>query len=290
MEEKDLRRLSDCEILINKYYQEIKSYMKQVDLFDKDFLSKKEFFDRMKNQRDSFYKEIDGILEKNANLNSDFQGHIRKAEDHHKLLDKTISHQGHISVDVKNCLSYIDFLRNKNGELSHRIDSLSMRMPNRDKIQQDFNDMKMKFSSVYEDLQRQIDILRNVISQQDADLRMLHGKISNEKDVSIKRQSDTDSILSQLKNQINEVKSIHKSDKDDIIKYINNLPKPTEVELPNFDDMSEKIKKSVMDKAEEDSNKFLKALDISLLNEIEIKVINKKLNSILAVLEKNKFS
>jgi hypothetical protein len=163
-------------------------------------------------------------------------------------------------------------------------------MPNRDKIQQDFNDMKMKFSSVYEDLQRQIDILRNVISQQDADLRMLHGKISNEKDVSIKRQSDTDSILSQLKNQINEVKSIHKSDKDDIIKYINNLPKPTEVELPNFDDMSEKIKKSVMDKAEEDSNKFLKALDISLLNEIEIKVINKKLNSILAVLEKNKFS
>jgi hypothetical protein len=290
MEEKELRRLSDCEILINKYYQEIKSYMKQVDLFDKDFLSKKEFFERMKNQKDFFYKEIDGILEKNANLNSDFQGHIRKAKDHHKLLDKTISHQGHISVDVKNCLSYIDFLRNKNGELSHRIDSLSMRMPNRDKIQQDFNDMKMKFSSVYEDLQRQIDILRNVISQQDADLRMLHGKISNEKDVSIKRQSDNDSILSQLKNQINEVKSIHKSDKDDIIKYINNLPKPTEVELPNFDDMSEKIKKSVMDKAEEDSNKFLKALDISLLNEIEIKVINKKLNSILAVLEKNKFS
>lgn len=290
MEEKDLKRLSDCEVLINKYYQEIQNFIKHADNYAKDVLSKKEFYEYMHVNKAMFYKELDRLSFNQNDQKSQIQSHEKRVEDNTQLSNKMHDSLNSLSQDVMQLFAHVDFLKHKDNEFNQRMDSLNLRMPNREKIQQDHFELKKRFELLFEDLQKEVDALRSEISQQDADLRLLQGKISNEHDVSIKRQSDNDIILSQIKNQISEIKSIHKSDKEEILKYINNMPLPQMPSLPNFDRIAENIQKSVMDKVEEDSKKYLKALDISLLNDIQIKVLNKKLDSILAILEKNKLS
>lgn len=289
MDEKQLRRLSDCEVLINKYYQEIQSYMKQIDNHEKNVLSKKEFYENMHVNKTMFYKELERLSLKQADLNAEIQKHDKKIEDNGQyirnldLLSKSFKH------DIEQLFSHIDFLKHKNTESSSRIDSLNLRMPNREKIYQDHHELKKKFESLFDELQKDVDSLRNGILKQDAELKATQGKIVNANDMTIKRQSDSDMIMEQLKRQINEIKSVHQSDMYEMKKYINNIPSPEMPKLPNFEAIVENMKKSVMEKLEEESNKYVKALDISLLNEIQIKVLNKKIDSILAILEKTNF-
>lgn len=291
MKEKDLKRLSDCEVQINKYYHQIQDYIKKNDNLGKNVASKNDFENFIKEFQNKIQSDLEKLSKEVSKLRENLINDERNLNDCIQLTSKNYSGLNGHAQKIDNLSAYHDDMVVKYQVLRDQVYSVNLKVPDGEKINKNISEVKENLFKLFSELQKDQDKLRWDLSQVSHDSRENKGKIANNQDLNLKLHSDHNMHMDQLKSQVNEIKGSVNSLKNEMKVYVDrsieNIPKPKSPQLPDFDaklnDRFEQIYQKVMGQF----NNLDDIQEKGKLNEIQMIVLDKKLDNILQILSKN---
>lgn len=291
MEEIYLKRLSDCEVILAKYHNQLESFIKQVVNYNNQIISKQEF-EQLWKELNSYISRDFGMIRKEMSdialddkLNSDkLEAFNILQNNHHSML---FNHEDKLN-GLKND---VEGLQVQFASHEKKIVELLSKMPNWEKVSLAYEEFKKNMYFLLSQKEEHIEMLKNkveniqkvedynkkLIDQCNADIPEFESKLSDIKSKIYDRVEEVkthiEAKLIQVKAEINV-----KMEQKPIVEQ-----KLIEEEDSGKDEVSEKIKRKI-DKLAIESEKSEKKLN---LVDIQMRVLEKKLDKILAILDKN---
>lgn len=295
MNEEQLRRLSDCEVHINRYHDKLDEFLKQCDNYSKAVITKQEF-----------QKQIEDY---NARISRDF-GMVRKdiisiCQENNFLLKKLNLLEEEYANQLKNHQEAIENQKlhveqlkndNENSQSSHKshlkdIADLNEKITNSDNLSKDLIKLKTSFLTFINETQnrhafldKQLNHLHNLHAEQRSVNDALNSNVSDFK----KTVEDKFAIIEKkFEGHRLDTVSLMNSATSQIQQKLNNLPKTEPVILPNFNKMLEDQQIDTLQKVNIKSKGVDQALEQAKFNELQMIVLDKKLEKILVILSNN---
>jgi hypothetical protein len=298
MNEEQLRRLSDCEVIINRYHDKLVEYMMQCDNYSKQIMPKDEFQriwedfnNRMSRDFGMLRKDIlslsdkdRDLLEKIEFLNKEL---VRLHFDHHQMINRQGAHVEKLLLEAEN------------SNMTHKshqkyIEHIQVKLNECERMSSEINELKKFFHICNGSLQEQINILSKKLDGFESKFQLCSSNtIMNQVNLEDHKKHYQDQ-MDDFKVIVKAISSQMQSNFDQMFRRfedrINSLPVPEKVQLPDFDKMLADQQVDTLEKVNLKARKIEAALEQAKSNEMQMTVMNKKMEKILEILSNNDFN
>lgn len=297
MNEQQAKRLSDCEILISKYQDQVNKLKSDI-LRDNEKLIYDEIEKRWKIYIEKINEEVQDIKKKLIDFDSKFQHQL-------ELIDGMRKNHILLKSDLVQLKDSYDSSMQKHNDLEQRIKDIEIkniifnqRHSQHDEVKKDFikhcaevkekNEEYKKFVDKHQENIKKINDnfvdLKNFVSVCNNNFDNVHELMEKDRQYFKEYNEKLSYSVGNISNNLYSQLSILSSSLHDRISGLN-IPKPAPL-----DEIKKWIEDSKVDSIEK-SKKILKDLDDvidqSRLNQIQMVVLDKKLEKILSILENN---
>ena len=297
MNEQQLRRLSDCEVMMSKYHDKLNQYIAQSDHYCKSVVmnddyrkSWEEFNQRIARDFGMIRKDIQALIQENKilsdkiNFNYTEHDHLLKAQ--YEEMQKQKFHVEQLQKDSNISQINHEYHKKDLSSLKAKTSECEKVYPEINKYKEEIFKLSSVFDTTYKQLSKRIDDLNNLYAEQrtfDASLRSWLEKVDKdhvegyskiEKKFEGHRQ-DTLSLLNSATGQLQQ--------------KMDNLPKPCPPPIPQIDisPQLEAFKKELQENFGSSLLDVSNAKTKSDVNEMQLKIMNKKLENIYLLLKKH---
>jgi len=294
MDEKQLKRLSDCEVVIGKYHDELRGFREQVVNYNNQIISKSEFDVMWQDLSNRISRDLGMIRKEMSDLalddreNAEHVSAIQLLQNnHHAMLYKHEERLNGLQGGIEGSLVH---------HASHekKLAILNAKMPNWEKISLEYEEFKKNMYLLLSQKGENIDTLRDLfydlqktqhtdrykVNECDSNLQSMFTKIAEMRSQIYDR---LDEIRLSIDAKVSQAKSEMSSKMEQI-----KLPEPAEVKdmQPLLDQFKEELKRSHESLVLDVSNARAK----SDVNEMQMKIFEKKLDNIYLMLKKNELT
>ena len=294
MNEEQLRRLSDCEVIINKYHDQLKTYISQIENYTKNSISRSELEQTLEYLKKTWGDSFSNIQ---ANLS-------KQDENHKELLYKVYDLKDKLNLVHLTSNKHMDSILRHNQEIENscaqheihaqHIADIQAKFPEYDKISPKLDEFIQKSGEFALLCSKIDDELRKKFEGLDAKFQLCSSN-------NTMNQINLEDHKKQYQDQIKDFKFIIKTLNDNVQNQmnglsahfenrINKLPVPEKVQLPDFDKMLADQQVDTLEKVNLKARKIEAALEQAKSNEMQMTVMNKKMEKILEILSNNDFN
>ncbi len=294
MNEKELKRLSDCEVMMNKYHDQLQKFIDQVINYNKQIVPKGEFETRFDNLEKEFtnnfgeirlelsdifleHKDL-GKLVEDIKINSkECQGYQKNQQDQINLLKNLV---------VQNSSQYTE---NKN-----RSDLIEQKIAHYEKISPEIDKIKLEMINFIQDLSKKHGFIEKKIE-------VIEGKNKHYEGSLYGIGSEMSDFRRNMSLKFSESEKKHEINCNDIESRFLQFQRKINVQIDQIK-LPEPIKsadpKIAIDEIKADLEKAMQSmvLDVSNaktksdVNEMQMKIFEKKLDNIYLLLKKNELT
>ena len=301
MNEQELRRLSDCEVQINKYINELRRFQEQVVNYNNKIISMEEFqrlwedfngrtsrdFGMVRKEISDLEKVLtDDILKIKAQSN-DFVNYVASQNEKIAQLNRSVDLVQQTQVGHSS----------QHAEHGNKSEHLIKRIAECEKFYPEFLKYKEFVNQEHEG-----------IFKEDADINGRIKNLNNSNDVMQSRMQKLDEKLNEvlaghahnftlLNNSLGFIQAEAKSNDKQLsisilekIEKLENSPKSDPIALPDFDKIAADQKAEILSLIETFKIDISNAKEKSDVNEMHLKIVDKKLENIYLLLKKQELT
>jgi hypothetical protein len=299
MNEQQLRRLSDCEVLVSKYHDKLDQLILQNTNYNKQIISKDEFqklwddFNaRVSRDLGMIRKEMQAVNEENKTLldkAKKFEHDLMTLHMQHH--DKLIKHLDRIEkLDTE-----LDNLHMQHGTHESHIKNIKDRIGECEKISPDLKEFKQNTLNIIRKLNEMHDIQRNRIDQ-------MSDRLQNSQSENIILQKNIQDHKENSEIKYNDLKFIIKANLDAMLdgfykinnkfdEKLKNLPQPVIQEQQQNNPLElVMFKNEIMQLVNPLKIDVSNSKEKSDINEMQLKIMDKKLENIYLLLKKHELT
>jgi len=294
MNEQELRRLSDCEVIIAKYHDQLQKYMDQVVNYNNQVIQKDDFDKTFESLKKSFANELNIIRIDVSDKYKLFKVLEKSVEDlsklvnnHHEIINKQ-------SQFIEKLVISAEASESNYANHDKKIAILNAKIPNWEKLSLEYEEFKRNLYEMIGKQAEKEETIKNNIQSINQKLDREQERVSILEKEKVGKEAIVSEERSKIFDRINEIRVLIDTKASQVKSELSfrldqiKLPEPKEVEDmgPLFDKFKEELKKS----HESLNVSVSKARAKSDVFEMQMKIFEKKLDNMYLVLKEKELT
>lgn len=298
MNEQELRRLSDCEVQINKYINELRRFQEQVVDYNKKIISMEEFLKLWEDFNSRTSRDFGMVRKEISDLDKKFTDDLSRIKAQSNDFQNYVSTQNEKIAELNRSVNLVQQVQDRHSsqhmEHGNKAEHIINRIVECEKFHPELLKYKEYVKAVHEG-----------IYKEGADVNNRIKNLNNSNDVMQSRMQKLDEKLNEvlaghahnftlLNNSLAfiqaEAKSNDKQLSISILEKLENSPKAETVVLPDFDKIAADQKAEILSLIESFKIDISNAKEKSDVNEMHLKLVDKKLENIYLLLKKQELT
>jgi len=294
MNEQEIRRLSDCEVIIAKYHDQLQKFMDQVVNYNNQVIQKDDFDKTFESLKKSFANELNIIRIDVSDKYKLFKVLEKSVEDlsklvnnHHEIINKQ-------SQFIEKLVISAEASESNYANHDKKIAILNAKIPNWEKLSLEYEEFKRNLYEMIGKQAEKEETIKNNIQSINQKLDREQERVSILEKEKVGKEAIVSEERSKIFDRINEIRVLIDTKASQVKSELSfrldqiKLPEPKEVEDmgPLFDKFREELKKS----HESLNVSVSKARAKSDVFEMQMKIFEKKLDNMYLVLKEKELT
>jgi len=294
MNEQEIRRLSDCEVIIAKYHDQLQKFMDQVVNYNNQVIQKDDFDKTFESLKKSFANELNIIRIDVSDKYKLFKVLEKSVEDlsklvnnHHEIINKQ-------SQFIEKLVISAEASESNYANHDKKIAILNAKIPNWEKLSLEYEEFKRNLYEMIGKQAEKEETIKNNIQSINQKLDREQERVSILEKEKVGKEAIVSEERSKIFDRINEIRVLIDTKASQVKSELSfrldqiKLPEPKEVEDmgPLFDKFKEELKKS----HESLNVSVSKARAKSDVFEMQMKIFEKKLDNMYLVLKEKELT